>query len=55
MFVGEDCMTSQKESLRDYRKTSIKLLRGLIYFNPLWGGWGGGLFNLEKTRVSVLH
>ena len=35
---------------------------GLIYFKPTWG-WGGGgelhrdggLFNLEKTMVSVLH
>ena len=44
-FIGEDCMTSQKESLRerlDYRKTSIKLPGGLIYFKPIWGGWGGG-------------
>ena len=35
---------------------------GLIYFKPTWGGGGGrglhtdgGLFNLEKTMVSVLH
>ena len=34
---------------------------GLIYFKPIWGGEGGGLietgglFNLEKTMVSVLH
>ena len=42
-----------------YRKSSIKLPRGLIYFKPIWGGGGlietGGLFNLEKTVVSVLH
>ena len=43
-----------------YRKSSIKLSRGLIYFKPIWGGGGGlietgGLFNLEKTVVSVLH
>lgn len=38
-------MTSQKESLRErlyYHKTSLKLLGGLIYFKPIWGGWGGG-------------
>ena len=42
---------------------------GLIYFKPfkpIWGGggglnrdggliWEGGLFNLEKTMVSILH
>ena len=34
---------------------------GLIYFKPIWGGERGGLietgglFNLEKTMVSVLH
>ena len=31
---------------------------GLIYFKPTWGGGlhtDGGLFNLEKTMVSVLH
>ena len=43
-----------------YRKSSIKLPRGLIYFKPILGGGGGltetgGLFNLEKTVVSVLH
>ena len=42
-----------------YRKSSIKLSRGLIYFKLMWGGGGvietGGLFNLEKTVVSVLH
>ena len=43
-----------------YRKSSIKLSRGLIYFKLIWGGGGGvietgGLFNLEKTVVSVLH
>ena len=42
-----------------YRKSSIKPPGGLIYFKPIWGGVlnrnGGGLFNLEKTMVSVLH
>ena len=42
-----------------YRKSSITPPRGLIYFKPIWGGGGlietGGLFNLEKTVVSVLH
>ena len=41
-----------------YRKSSIKPPRGLIYFKPIWGGGHkrkGGLFNLEKTMVSVLH
>ena len=43
-----------------YRKYSIKPPRGLIYFKPIWGGGGcltetGGLFNLERTMVSVLH
>ena len=50
-----------------YRKSSIKPLGGLIYFNPIWGGegeglnrdgeliWVGGLVNLETTMVSVLH
>ena len=40
----------------------IKPPGGLIYFKPIWGGRGGrglietgGLFNLEKTMVSVLH
>ena len=42
----------------------IKLSWELIYFKLIWGGWGGslieiggegGLFNLEKTMVSVLH
>ena len=33
-------------------KSSIKPHRGLIYFKLIWGG---GLFNLEKTMVSVLH
>ena len=47
------------------RKSSIKSPGGLIYFKPIWGGglnrdggliWeGGGLFNLEKTMVSILH
>ena len=35
--------------------SSIKLSWELIYFKLIWGGWGGGLFNLEKTMVSVLH
>ena len=33
-------------------KSSIKTPRRLIYFKLIWGG---GLFNLEKTIVSVLH
>ena len=35
-----------------YRKSSIKPPGGLIYFKPIWGG---GLFNLKTTIVSVLH
>ena len=35
--------------------SSIKLSWELIYFKLIWEGWGGGLFNLEKTMVSVLH
>ena len=27
---------------------------GIIYFKPIWGE-GGGLFNLEKMMVSILH
>ena len=52
-------MTS-KSNFYQYRKSSIKPLRGLIYFKPIWeGGVGGltetgGLFNLETTMVSVL-
>ena len=42
-----------------YRKSPIKPPGGLTYFKPIWGGgWlieTGGLFNLEKTVVSVLH
>ena len=44
-----------------YHKSSNKPPRRLIYFRPIWR-WGslfekggGGLFNLEKTIVSVLH
>ena len=35
-----------------HRKSSIKPPGGLIYFKPIWGG---GLFNLKTTIVSVLH
>ena len=47
-----------------YRKSSIKPSGGLNYFEPILGGglkndvgliWAGGLFNFEKTMVSVLH
>ena len=37
-----------------YNKSSI--LKGLIYWQPVWGGWGGGgLFNLVKMMVSFLR
>ena len=38
----------------EHRKSSSKPLGGLIYFKP-FEGEGGGLFNLEKTMVLVLH
>ena len=38
-----------------YCKSSINSPGGLIYFKPIWGGGGGGLFNLETTMVSVLY
>ena len=51
--------------LLDYRKSSIKSPGGgLIYFKPICGGLNreeglfekeGGLINLEKMTVSVLH
>ena len=47
-----------KNSFYTYRKSSIKPLGGLIYFKPIRGGGlieTGGLVNLEKTIVSVLH
>ena len=47
-----------KTSFYTYRKSSIKPLGGLIYFKPIIGGGlieTGGLVNLEKTIVSVLH
>ena len=47
-----------KNSLYTYRKSSIKPLGGLIYFKPIRGSGlieTGGLVNLEKTIVSVLH
>ena len=47
-----------KNSFYTYRKSSIKPLGGLIYFTPIRGGGlieTGGLVNLEKTIVSVLH
>ena len=50
----------------NYRKSSIKPAGGLFILNPFEGGLnrdgglferggGGGLFNLAKTMVSVLH
>ena len=36
-----------------YNKSSI--LKGLIYWQPVWGGGGGGLFNLVKMMVSFLR
>ena len=63
-------MRSRTCSFFAYDKSSIKFPAGLI-FKPIWeaggGGGGGGLiemrdlfergglFNLEKTMVSVLH
>ena len=43
-----------------YRKSSINPPPGGVLFisNPFEGGgliWNGGLFNLEKMMVSVLH
>ena len=39
-----------------YRKSSIKPPRGLFITNTFEGGWGGGgLINLAKSMVSVLH
>ena len=52
---------SVKRESTVYRKSSIKLPGGLIYYMPTWRGKGWvlietrGLFNLEKTTVSVLH
>ena len=37
-----------------YRKSSIKPPRGLFITNTFEGG-GGGLINLAKSVVSVLH
>ena len=37
-----------------YRKSSIKPPRGLFITNKFEGG-GGGLINLAKSVVSVLH
>ena len=34
---------------------AIKPPRWVIYFNPIWGWWGGGLFNVKTTMVSVLR
>ena len=47
-----------KNSFYTYRKSSINPPGGLIYFKPIRGGGfieTGGLVNLEKTIVSVLH
>ena len=59
------CAPGPSCSKGGYRKSSIKLPRGLNYFKPIWGGGliemgglfgrGGGLFHLETTMVSVLH
>ena len=44
-----------------YGKSSIKLPGSILISSPFEGGGGGGaylrggLFNLEKTMVSVLH
>ena len=42
-----------KSPASEYRNSSIK--PPVIYFKPIWRGAGGGLFNFELTRVSVLH
>ena len=63
-FIGEDCIHDEpkrKVCVRGY--ITIKLLlssSGGLFILSLFeggrgvGGWGG-LFNLEKTMVSVLH
>ena len=38
-----------------YRKSSIKPPRSLFITNTFEGGGGGGLINLAKSMVSVLH
>ena len=45
-----------KSPASEYRNSSIKPPGGLFISSPFegWGG-GGGLFNFELTRVSVLH
>ena len=54
------------ELLTYYRKSFIKPPKGLIYLKPIGGGGGRlietgglferrGLFNVERTMVSVLH
>ena len=42
-----------KSPASEYRNSSIKPPGGLFISSPFGGG--GGLFNFELTRVSVLH
>ena len=55
-------MTRSTGSSTTYRKSSIKPPEGLFISSPFEGGGGegglieaGGLFNLAKTMMSVLH
>ena len=43
-----------KSPASEYRNSSITPPGGLFISSPFEGG-GGGLFNFELTRVSVLH
>ena len=43
-----------KSPASEYRNSSIKPPGGLFISSPFEVG-GGGLFNFELTRVSVLH
>ena len=44
-----------KSPASEYRNSSIKPPGGLFISSPFEGWGGGGLFNFELTRVSVLH
>ena len=56
-WINVNLTITEKFSCCFYGKSSIKTpppTGRLIYFTPIWGP-GGGLFNLEKMMVSVLH
>ena len=44
-----------KSPASEYRNSSIKPPGGLFISSRFEVGGGGGLFNFELTRVSVLH